>query len=289
KPRLDVKSTPGYSVATLPTNSTTTPSRRGWTAPAGWILDQPTFLRWLSLDVPAGTAKLLWINGPARFGKTILCARVVEHLSSTLERPVAHLFFSSDFESRKDPFVAMRSWISQILSRHADAFGLACQRWEAEQGQVATPATVVKLIRELLQAVPGCTLVADGLDECTELENSSVSVATFLETVKKAAADTTTRTLIVSRDEPEIRHALTDNTRAEFIEYKRSPEDVRADTASYSKSIVDRKLFNISEAIKRCLGVTKAIEQRMKGSASENADKDKRDAHSFDATMVITM
>ncbi|KAH7124619.1 prion-inhibition and propagation-domain-containing protein [Dactylonectria macrodidyma] len=215
-----------------------------------WILDQPAFLRWLSHDFPKGTAKLLWIHGPAGFGKTILCARVVEHLSSTLETPVAHLFFSSDFESRKDPFVAIRSWISQIVSRHADAFGLVRQRWEAEQDQVATRATVVKLVRELLQAVPGCTLVADGLDECTELGNSSVSVATFLETVQKAAADTTTRILIVSRDEPDIRHALMDNTRAGFVEYKISPEDVRADTASYSKSIVDRKLSNKSEAIK---------------------------------------
>ncbi|KAH6974951.1 hypothetical protein BKA56DRAFT_658440 [Ilyonectria sp. MPI-CAGE-AT-0026] len=216
----------------------------------GWILDQPAFFRWLSPDFPKGTAKLLWIHGPAGFGKTILCARVVEHLSSTLETPVAHFFFSSDLESRGDPFAAIRSWISQVMSRDQAAFDLVRGRWEAQQEQVATRATVVKLIRELLQAVPGCTLVADGLDECTELENSSVSVATFLETVKKAAADTTTRILIVSRGMPEIQHVLMDNTRAGFVEYKISPEDVRADTASYSKSIVYRKLFNMSEAIK---------------------------------------
>ncbi|KAM5342882.1 hypothetical protein ACJ41O_013848 [Fusarium nematophilum] len=76
---------------------------------------------WLNQEFPAG-AKLLWINGPAGFGKTILCAHVVEHLSSTLETPVAYFFFSSDLESREDPFVAVRSWVSQVVSQHEGAF-----------------------------------------------------------------------------------------------------------------------------------------------------------------------
>ncbi|KAH7151968.1 ankyrin-1 [Dactylonectria estremocensis] len=218
----------------------------------GW---HPAFLHWLSPDFPAGTAKLLWINGPAGFGKTILCARVVEHLSSTLETPVAHFFFSSDFESRGDPFAAIRSWISQVMSRDQGAFDLVRGRWEAQQEQIATRADVVKLFRELVRAVPGCTLVLDGLDECTSMSENrmvagSESVERCLETVKQAVADTTTRVMLVSRDEPDIRHALMDNTGEEFAEYKISPEDVRADTASYSRSIVDRKLYNKNEAVK---------------------------------------
>ncbi|KAK7419105.1 hypothetical protein QQZ08_011008 [Neonectria magnoliae] len=63
-----------------------------------------------------------WINGPAGFGKTILYAHVIEHLSSTLKTPIAHFFFSSDLESREDPIVAIRSWISQDVSQHEGAF-----------------------------------------------------------------------------------------------------------------------------------------------------------------------
>ncbi|RYP23453.1 hypothetical protein DL767_008810 [Monosporascus sp. MG133] len=220
-----------------------------------WILRRPLFLRWLSPDFPAGTAKLLWINGPAGFGKTILCARVTQHLSSTLVMPVAHFFFSSDFESRGDPFVAIRSWISQVMSRDPGAFDLVRERWEAQQERVATRASVVKLFRELVRAVPGCTFVVDGLDECTSMGENRMgaggeSVERFLETVKQAIVDTTTRIMIVSRDESEIRHALMDDASEECAEYKISPEDVRADTASYSRNIVNRKLSNKSEAIK---------------------------------------
>ncbi|RYP08950.1 hypothetical protein DL764_001561 [Monosporascus ibericus] len=220
-----------------------------------WILRRPSFLRWLSPDFPAGTAKLLWINGPAGFGKTILCARVIEHLSSTLVMPVAHFFFSSDFESRGDPFVAIRSCISQVVSRDPGAFDLVREKWLAQQERVATRASVVQLFRELVRAVPGCTFVVDGLDECPPMgENrmgaGSESVGRLLETVKQAVAGTTTWIMIVSRDESEIRHALMDNMSEECAEYKISPEDVRADTASYSRSIVNRKLSNKSEAMK---------------------------------------
>ncbi|RYO99304.1 hypothetical protein DL763_001583 [Monosporascus cannonballus] len=220
-----------------------------------WILERPAFLRWISPDFPVETAKLLWINGPAGFGKTILCARVTEQLSSTLATPVAHFFFSSDFESRGDPFMAIRSWISQVVSRDTGAFDLVRERWEAQEEQVATRATVVKLFQDILRGVPGCTLVVDGLDECTSMgENrmgaGSESVAGFLETVKQAATGTTTRIMIVSHDESEIRHTLMDGTSGQCIEYKMSREDVRADTVLYSKIIVDMKLPNKTEIIK---------------------------------------
>ncbi|KAM0416002.1 hypothetical protein ACHAPT_013029 [Fusarium lateritium] len=52
------------------------------------------------------------------------------------------------------------------------------------------------------------------------------------------------RVLLVSRDEPEIRHALIDDARESFAEYKIMPEDVRSDTAVYSLDIINRKLSN---------------------------------------------
>ena len=49
-----------------------------------WILDRPAFTSWISPDFPAATAKLLWTYGQAGFGKTVLCAHLINHLSSTL-------------------------------------------------------------------------------------------------------------------------------------------------------------------------------------------------------------
>ncbi|KAM5349987.1 hypothetical protein ACJ41O_006492 [Fusarium nematophilum] len=217
-----------------------------------WIFYRPTFQNWLNQEFPTG-AKLLWINGPAGFGKTILCADVVEHLSSTLETPVAHFFFSSDLESREDPFVAVRSWISQVVSQHEGAFEHVRQRWEADSDAVATRANAVMLFTQLLHVVPGCTFVVDGLDECTYLDDSNTSVSRFLHTVTDAVVGTNTRVLVVSRAEPEIRHTFTDDALKGFAEYEISLDDVRSDTAAYSRDIVDRKLPNKSDDLRSTL------------------------------------
>lgn len=79
--------------------------------------------------------------------------------------------------------MAIQSWISQVVSRHEGAFEHVRQRWEADLDPVATHATAITLFTQLLHVVPGCTFVADGLDECTYLDNSSTSVAKLLYTV----------------------------------------------------------------------------------------------------------
>ncbi|RSL79332.1 hypothetical protein CEP52_017536, partial [Fusarium oligoseptatum] len=124
-----------------------------------------------------------------------------------------------------------------------------------------------KLVQELhnllLHAIPGCTFVVDGLDECACLDNSSTSVAKFLHDITDAVAGTDTRVLLVSRDEPEIRHALIDDARESFAEYKIRPEDVRSDTAAYSRSIVSRTLPNKSDDVRSTLSV--AMTNRCQG------------------------
>ncbi|RTE68952.1 hypothetical protein BHE90_016671 [Fusarium euwallaceae] len=227
-----------------------------------WILDRPAFRHWLAIEVSAGP-KLLWVNGPAGFGKTILCAHIVEHLSSILDVPVAHFFFTSNLESREDPYLALRSWISQIVSCHEGAFEHVRQKWESDSDPVATRAAVITLFTQLLHAIPGCTLVADGLDECTYLDNSSTSVAKFLHDVTDAVAGTSARVLLVSRDEPKIRHALIDDARESFAEYKIMPEDVRSDTAAYSLDIINRKLSNKRDDVR--LTLSEAMTDRCQG------------------------
>ncbi|KLP05969.1 Uncharacterized protein LW94_10021 [Fusarium fujikuroi] len=174
----------------------------------------------------------------------------------TLNAPVAHFFFTSDLESRKDPYLALRSWISQIVSRHDNAFELVRQRRELNLESTATKATrtdVITVFTQLLHTIPGCTFVADGLDECTYLDNSSTSVKKFLHDVTSAVVGTTARVLFVSRDEPEIRHALMGDAPKRFAECKIMPEDVRSDTAVFARDIVNRKLPNKSDDVRSIL------------------------------------
>ncbi|KAF6823075.1 ankyrin repeat domain-containing protein 52 [Colletotrichum plurivorum] len=229
-----------------------------------WILTRSIIRDWLSPDVSAFTSQMLWINGPAGFGKTVLCAKLVEIFSSSLQTPVAHFFLSSKFEGRDDPFMAMRSWIAQVISQSQAALDVVHKRRQTQHEQGATRATIVKLFREVLQAVPFCTFVLDGLDECTwveEARNNGVSVVRFLDQLQQAVADTTTRILVVSRNEPEIRQGLTQYPG--FSEYTISPKDVRADNIAYSKSIVNNKLRNKDEPTR--LSISQKMADRCNG------------------------
>jgi hypothetical protein len=216
-----------------------------------WILDHSTFLNWVSPDTLGDANRILWINGPAGFGKTILCAKVVEHLTSMLQTPVVKFFLSSDFESRDDPFTAIRSWISQTISIDETAFHLVYDIWLTQHEQIATRRSIMRIFREIVQVVPGCVFVMDGLDECTWIgrtRNDQESISGFLEAVRQVVAETTARIMIVSRDEADIRRSIADIEGCS--ELRINIEDVRSDAKLYSRSIVDRELFKKDEATK---------------------------------------
>ncbi|KAJ0164028.1 Ankyrin-1 [Colletotrichum tanaceti] len=229
-----------------------------------WILERDNVLEWLSPDTSPDGAGVLWINGPAGFGKTVLCARLVEFLSSRLQTPVAHFFLSSKFEGRDDPYTAVRSWISTVFFSSPIALDVVYKKRLVQNEQVATRATVMKLFREVLQAVPSCTFVLDGLDECTWLgENRSDgnSVARFLDELRDAITNTTARLLVASRNELEIRQGLSQFPG--FSEYAISPEDVRDDNVAYSRSIVNSKLPNKDEPTR--LSISQRMADRSNG------------------------
>jgi hypothetical protein len=233
--------------------------RRRLDGTCDWILSRFAFLDWISSDFPSGTAKILWINGPAGHGKTILCARVVQYLSTMLESPLAYYFCSSDSESQRDPSTIMRSWISQVISHNRDAFELVCGRWDAGDGRRASQTDIFELFKTIVQHISSCTFVVDGLDECAWAEekwksNNDDSPIGFFESIKQAVTHTTTRILVLSRDEPDIRYGLyavlASDINKGLNEYKICPDDVRSDAMSFSRSIVDKKLTNKSETFK---------------------------------------
>ncbi|KAG7145304.1 hypothetical protein HYQ46_005932 [Verticillium longisporum] len=136
-----------------------------------------------------------------------------------------------------------------------DVYDLIRPKWETTQDQVAPRATVVQLLRDVLQARPGCILGVDVLDECTAPADSSSSITRFLEDVKNAITPAT-RVLVNCRDEPEIRQTLRANDSYSLAKYQISPRDVHDDASAFSRSIVDRKLANKPEDIRASLSKT---------------------------------
>ncbi|EMT72718.1 Ankyrin-3 [Fusarium odoratissimum] len=221
-----------------------------------WIFNRSKFKSWLS---PADSSKpsLLWINGPAGFGKTVLSAHIVHRLSEALDTPVAHFFFTSDHESRDDPFAALRSWQCQVAAKNNDAFECIRGVWESDSSEKASRRTIVDLFKQVITAAPGCVFIADGLDECSQLGNGDTSVARLLRDIMYSIHDANVRLLLISRDEPEIRETLEENGEI-LSEYRIGTDDVGADTAAFSQSVVDKKLSNKSEDVRLAISETMA-------------------------------
>ena len=134
-----------------------------------------------------------------------------------------------------------------LSSRHIQTRSRS--RWEATQDHIAPRPSIVQLLREILQDLPGYMLVIDGIDECLATKNQAGSVVRFLEDIDQVAT-ARTRILVVSRNEAGIRQTLRSSHRYALSEYKISPEDVQADTTAYSRDIVNRKLPNKSENVR---------------------------------------
>ncbi|KAL5349551.1 hypothetical protein ACLOAV_005846 [Pseudogymnoascus australis] len=224
-----------------------------------WILSNPSFLEWVSSEFPLDSAKVLWVNGPAGYGKTTLCARVVEHLSTILKSPLAYYFFSADFESRGDPFIVIRSWIAQLVACNRTAFEIVHEEWQAKDGHVASRTTIMNLFKLIVGSVPNCTFVLDGLDECAWLEVNPMATdedgrTGFLTSLNDTIAKTTTRIMVVSRDEADIRSGIYSIHPSQGVyEHKISPADVQSDVSLFSKSIVNKKLKNKDEMVRNNL------------------------------------
>ncbi|KAJ6088497.1 hypothetical protein N7486_009758 [Penicillium sp. IBT 16267x] len=137
------------------------------------------------------------------------------------------------------------------MMSHPTVYAIIRDHWALQQGVKATRHEITDLLRNVVLAVPGCTFILDGLDECTRMaDRRDDSIAAFPDTIRYATAGTSTRLLIVSRDEPEIRNSLSAIDDVLLIQHKITPDLVRSDIDIYSRSVVDRKLAKKTEAIK---------------------------------------
>jgi ankyrin repeat protein/archaellum biogenesis ATPase FlaH len=218
-----------------------------------WIFKRSEFSDWLSGNPQTLEQRLLWINGHAGFGKTVLCARIVEHMLSTSATPVAYFFFSAELAGSDDPYAALRSWASQLVLKSPEALELACDKWYNTIDQTTAPRHMVaRLLLEMVNAIPGCVFVMDGLDECKMVKQAQPSITKFMDDLKDLVRENA-RVLLVSRDEPDIRQVLESIWSNGWVEIKLSAEAVRNDTIALSQHIVKQKLPKKSKEIQTSL------------------------------------
>ncbi|KAI1053810.1 hypothetical protein LB507_007482 [Fusarium sp. FIESC RH6] len=224
-----------------------------------WILQREEFLEWYT---PASSSKLLWIRGPAGFGKTILCGRIVQEVENTSPGPVASFFLSSKFEGRDEPFAVIRSWLTTLIMKSKAAYDTVKASRVSQQEQKATQAQVLALLESLLMKVSGCTLILDGLDECTSVPGADVEpIPRFLKALRKAVSEKNTRLLITSRGNRVIQQGLC--LFPGYSEYDITREDVATDLMVYSSQIVNTRLSNKDESTR--LFIANKMKDRCEG------------------------
>ncbi|KAF5974927.1 ankyrin repeat domain-containing protein [Fusarium coicis] len=201
-----------YAVTPLPNDVFSDSNDKRVEKTCEWILHRDEFLEW---QKPAPSSKLLWIKGPAGFGKTVLCARIVQELEITAQGVIAYFFLSSRYDGRDDPFSAIRAWLTVMIQRSTAARDIVAKARLSQHEPLANQATILRTFREVLVGIPGCALVLDGLDECTWMTNTDTkSVPHFLQELQIASTNTTTKFLISSRGDPIIQ--MTDRSEGQF-------------------------------------------------------------------------
>ena len=223
-----------------------------------WILEQKMVIDWASPVFQDSSSKLLWLYGSAGFGKSVICAAIIEHLQQNEASRLAHHFAAYGPDSQQDVTTVLRSWIAQMITADDRLLDVALE--ELRQAPLeAGKVTLWKLFTTMVRDSTQWIFVLDGLDEFQALQDplyqdSRGDQVKFMADILVAVTGTRSRVLVVSRDEPDIRLCLsTTAVHADGLvlyEHQISIADVGVDILAFSRSVVASKLANKSEDIR---------------------------------------
>ena len=164
------------------------------------------------------TTKFLWLCGPMGCGKTILCSKIVAHLKETSQSPVFYFFSTPHVQAGGKPDGIVRFWISEISRLDQNSLGLVQGEIidQSYLGRVVSSIEIWAAFRSIVSRIRDCVFVLDGFDEYSHAGSWRNE---FLKNLKMQLAQTASRVLIASRDEPNIRSelALVDYNTVELI------------------------------------------------------------------------
>ena len=188
-----------------------------------WLTEGETFKTWLHTP-----NSKLWLSGIPGAGKTVLAASVIEETikESTPNRAVAYFYCDYKDERTQDPVNILGSLATQLGRQSEKCFALlrdyyvTCHPKDKASLMLELPA-LSKRIREMAASFNDVSIIVDALDECGK---STIKV---VESLVRLGSDinSNTRTLLLSRDEYEIRTLLQEQY--DHIEIAAKSEDLR--------------------------------------------------------------
>ena len=176
-----------------------------------WVIDRESIASWKLPDPESTVTKFLWIHGLPGFGKTVLCAMLIEYLRRETGHPVIYFFCSLEGSYEQDPQAILRSWVAQLVLHSTDMYPQAVELFRAKHAHTATEPELWSLLQVLSLQLRSCYFVVDGFEMCvgetpgTGRYHLNSRRDGFLQRLITTLAHTGSRVLIVSRDSGPIR------------------------------------------------------------------------------------
>ncbi|KAF5006337.1 hypothetical protein FDECE_7265 [Fusarium decemcellulare] len=145
-----------------------------------WFLEHPEVSRWLSQSSTNCAMSALSVQGKPGYGKTTLCATLVEHIQnnclnqpSTDSAAVVYFFFDRQRRDNAEALGAFRAVLAQLLHtlrKDADILDIITLVWDQNRtGQTAASGNeILSALRLLVSRISSLFMVMDGVDECYE-------------------------------------------------------------------------------------------------------------------------
>lgn len=216
-----------------------------------WLFKDPNFMTWF-----ADANSILWLNGFAGTGKSVLCSTVIEFVSryqaTHSSIGLAFFYFTFSDESKQTESVMLRTLFWQLSSQVENGNEELDRLFRRHKTGLPTPVAMMDHLRRLLQKFQHAYVIVDALDECSR-NGARENVLETLETMRKWSLQGL-HLFVTSRDEVDIRTSLTssvnqikmsnveiDQDIARFIE-GRLHDDRRLQKWSASRGIIQEKL-----------------------------------------------
>ena len=245
-----------------------------------WVINREAITSWELPDPESTVTKFLWIHGLPGFGKTVLCAMLIEYLRRETGPPVVYFFCSLEGSCKQEPQAILRSWVAQLMLHSADIYPQAVDLFRAKHARTATEPELWSLLQVLSLQLRSCYFVVDGFELCvgenpgTGRYNLKDGRDGFLQRLITTLAHTGSRVLVVSRDNGLIRDEFSNWPQLDllkeplvsnelvsrdvenpapraFLEYEILRDDTESDLKSFAYEMVKSQLPNKSELLHR--------------------------------------
>lgn len=181
-----------------------------------WLVESSVFSNWLTEQ-----NSILWLNGFAGSGKSVLCSTVIQFAMRHRESDprgavaVAYFYFTFSDESKRDESGMLRALLLQLAAQLQDGETDLNRLYQSYKVGVPSSRLLIEYLRRLIRKFHQVYIALDGLDESPRDE------------LRERVLDTLSRMrdwgipglhlFVTSRDGPDIRDSLDLSTQQQVI------------------------------------------------------------------------